>query len=144
MSTAYANCGLLEIEEKVYKLALSATDTINKVNCIESLGVNGPIIQELMEGRPNAYTFSKAVAENLVNEKYSKLPVVIVRPSIVTPSLQEPAPGFYSYHVINQKLNELLNYFFLKGWVDNLNGVAGTLLLGSLGIARTMEGLIDF
>lgn len=100
MSTAYANCGLLEIEERVYELALSASDTINKVNCIESLGVNGPIIEELMEGRPNAYTFSKAVAENLVNEKYSKLPVVIVRPSIVTPSVQEPAPGMGFFYLI--------------------------------------------
>ena len=30
------------------------------------------------------------------------------------------------------------------GWVDNVNGVAGALLLGALGIARTMDGMIDF
>jgi len=105
VSTAYAHCGLLEIEEKVYKLALSATDTINKINCIESLGVNAPIIDELMEGRPNAYTFSKAVAENLVNEMYSKLPVVIVRPSIVTPSVKEPAPGIITIILTNNDKN---------------------------------------
>jgi len=37
-----------------------------------------------------------------------------------------------------------LSFNCLEGWVDNLNGVAGTLLLGALGIARTMEGIIDF
>lgn len=121
VSTAYANCGLTEIEETVYKLKQSASDTIKKVFSLETnesgYEVDTKAAVELMDGRPNAYTFSKAIAENLVAEKYSHLPVVIVRPSIVTPSVQEPAPG----------------------WVDNVNGVAGALLLGALGIARTMD-----
>lgn len=70
-----------------------------------------------LHGRFNCYTFSKALAEWLVVKKYSKtLPVTICRPSIVTHSLEEPA----------------------KGWCDTKNGVSGAMILGGLGIARSM------
>ena len=98
VSTAYANCGILDIEEKVYSLSQKASDIIKKVNQIEDHSGAEPdahTVATLMEGRPNAYTFSKAIAENLVAENYSHLPVAIVRPSIVTPSLREPAPGIF-------------------------------------------------
>ncbi|XP_054163305.1 fatty acyl-CoA reductase 1-like [Oppia nitens] len=120
VSTAYANCSLKEIKERIYPLKQTSSETILKVNTIgNAIGFDteSQAMQELMEGRPNSYTFSKAIAENLVTEKFSHLPLVIVRPSIVTPAAKEPAPG----------------------WVDNINGVAGALLLGALGIARTMD-----
>lgn len=68
-------------------------------------------------GRPNGYTLSKAIAESLIEEKYSQLPVVICRPSIVTHSHHDP----------------------IEGWCDSFNGLAGAFLLGALGIARTMN-----
>lgn len=71
---------------------------------------------ELM-GRPNSYTLSKAIAENLVAQQYGHLPVVICRPSIVTHAVKDP----------------------IAGWCDSLNGLAGNLLFGTMGIARTME-----
>lgn len=92
VSTAYANCGLQEIEEKVYPLSKSAKELISEINAIENLSVE-KLTTEILEGRPNSYTFSKALAENLVEEIKENLPIVIVRPSIVTPSLQEPTPG---------------------------------------------------
>ncbi|CAG2176235.1 unnamed protein product, partial [Oppiella nova] len=116
VSTAYANCSLLEIKEEVYKLQQNSAETIRLAQTTGA-DTDSQAMRELMEGRPNSYTFSKAIAENLVTEGYSHLPLVIVRPSIVTPAVKEPAPG----------------------WVDNVNGVAGALLLGALGIARTME-----
>lgn len=42
------------------------------------------IASQLMEGRPNTYTFTKALAENLVEEYSAHLPIAIVRPSIIT------------------------------------------------------------
>lgn len=39
---------------------------------------------KLLKERPNTYTFTKALAENLVAEYSDKIPVAIVRPSIIT------------------------------------------------------------
>nr|AEX09208.1 putative acyl-CoA reductase [Pandinus cavimanus] len=68
-------------------------------NAFEALG------QELLNGRPNTYTLTKAMAENLLNERYRDLPWVIVRPAIVVASWKEPIPG----------------------WVQGLGGATGVL-----------------
>ena len=34
-------------------------------------------------------------------------------------------------------------FVLLAGWCDSMNGLAGTLLLGGLGIARTMESKLS-
>jgi len=67
-----------------------------------------------MNGRPNTYTYTKGLAENLVREKCKTFPVAVVRPSIVINSEIEP----------------------VAGWVDNLNGTSGIIVLGALGILR--------
>lgn len=53
-----------------------------------------------LANRPNTYTYTKALAENLIFEQTGKLPIAIVRPSIVASSFLEPVPG----------------------WIDNSNG----------------------
>lgn len=70
----------------------------------------------IFEGRPNTYTFTKALAEHYIQDNKGDLPVAIARPSIVTATVKEP----------------------VAGWVDSINGPGGVSLLGSLGIARTM------
>ncbi|KAH9418028.1 hypothetical protein DERP_008284 [Dermatophagoides pteronyssinus] len=121
VSTAYANCNLIDVEEKVYPLADDIESLINKIINEDSDEAPSDGHPSLM-GRPNSYTISKAIAECLVASKYSDLPVVICRPSIVSHAYREPA----------------------EGWCDSLNGVAGALLLGGLGIARTMEMRCDY
>ena len=106
----------MDIEERVYPLDKPASQIVEEIlqhdsNLTPNLG------DPLLQNRPNSYTFSKSVAENAVREKYSHLPVVICRPSIVTHSVRDP----------------------IEGWCDSMNGLAGTLLLGALGIARTMQ-----
>jgi fatty acyl-CoA reductase len=46
---------------------------------------------------PNTYTFTKNLAENLVNQEFKKggLPTAIVRPGIVSTSLREPFCGWF-------------------------------------------------
>ena len=61
------------------------------------------VTQEIIGDRPNTYTFTKAIAEELVLTECGDLPVCIVRPSIVVSTWREP----------------------MKGWVDNLNGPTG-------------------
>ncbi|KAF9804889.1 hypothetical protein SFRURICE_007792 [Spodoptera frugiperda] len=70
----------------------------------------------LLGPHPNCYTFSKRLAESIVEQAHAELPVVIARPSIVCPSLKDPVPG----------------------WVDNLNGPIGLMLGAGKGVIRTM------
>ena len=57
------------------------------------------------QGRPNTYTFAKALAESQLNEEQHRhpLPIIIVRPSIIGAIWKEPLPG----------------------WIDNVNGPTG-------------------
>ncbi|KAI7693619.1 Fatty acyl-CoA reductase 1 [Sarcoptes scabiei] len=109
VSTAYANCNLIDVQERIYPVVDDIEGLIEKILKENSEMTPMPGHPSLM-GRPNSYTISKAIAECLVDQKYRDLPVVICRPSIVTHAFNEPADG----------------------WCDSFNGVAGTLLLGGL------------
>ncbi|PSN33946.1 hypothetical protein C0J52_19348 [Blattella germanica] len=63
---------------------------------------------------PNTYTYSKALAEHVINENSDELPVAIFRPSIVVSTWREPVPG----------------------WNDNVNGPTLAILGASLGMIR--------
>ncbi|KAG0433863.1 hypothetical protein HPB47_019529, partial [Ixodes persulcatus] len=45
---------------------------------------------ELLGTKPNTYIFTKHLAESIVAENGQRLPLVIVRPSIVSASWREP------------------------------------------------------
>ncbi|XP_045514987.1 fatty acyl-CoA reductase 1-like [Pieris brassicae] len=72
----------------------------------------------IIKDEPNAYTFSKKLGEALLAEKHGHVPVIIIRPSIVTASLSEPLPG----------------------WIDNWNGATGLIGSISKGILRVIPG----
>ncbi|XP_075988827.1 fatty acyl-CoA reductase wat-like [Anticarsia gemmatalis] len=55
----------------------------------------------LIEGWPNTYTFSKAVAEELVRVTAASLPTCIIRPPLVLPAYYEPGPGWLDVTTIN-------------------------------------------
>ena len=57
----------------------------------------------LIEPHPNTYTFSKALTEQILELERGDIPLIIIRPSVVIASQQEPFPG----------------------WIDNLNGPTG-------------------
>ncbi len=72
---------------------------------------------------PNTCTFTKAIAEKLLDEEHGDLPTAIVRPSIVTAALKEP----------------------LTGWIDNINGPTGVIAgvaTGALSVVRCKEKLV--
>ncbi|KAJ8707635.1 hypothetical protein PYW07_011312 [Mythimna separata] len=52
------------------------------------------ITSELIKGWPNTYTFTKAIAEEVVRASSTELPVCVVRPPIVAPSFYDPTPGW--------------------------------------------------
>lgn len=63
------------------------------------------------------YGFTKAASEQLLTERGAGLPLVVVRPAIVTAAQGEP----------------------LAGWVDNLNGPTGFIAGASKGFLRTLH-----
>ncbi|OTF73296.1 hypothetical protein BLA29_006587 [Euroglyphus maynei] len=115
VSTAYGNCQLKEIEEKIYPTVIDQ-DFESYLNDLRmNYGdINLQIGHEALRNRPNPYTLSKSIAEWMIKERYSSLPVIICRPSIVANSFEEPIPG----------------------WCDSTAGVGGAIISTGLGISR--------
>ena len=51
------------------------------------------VTKEVIGERPNTYTFTKALAENVLASEGAGLPISIIRPSIVAASWKEPFAG---------------------------------------------------
>lgn len=115
-STAYCYCDIPIVEEKTYLVNESPYDIINLVEWMKP-EVLEEITDKLIKPHPNTYTYSKRLAENVVNDYYPKIPVVIARPSIVIPAWKEPIPG----------------------WVDNFNGPTGLFIAAGKGVLRSMN-----
>nr|CAD7575331.1 unnamed protein product [Timema californicum] len=100
-------------------ISLSSAVELNMTNALANYATEAGDL-------PNTYAFTKALSEGLVNEQMDKLPVLILRPSIVVPVWKEPLPG----------------------WTDNINGPTGLLIGAGKGVIRTMycnqEGYADY
>lgn len=114
VSTAYCNCDREMVAEIVYPTPLEPNQLIQCMQWMDDDLVQ-QITPRLIGNRPNTYTLTKAVAEQLLVDQCGSLPVAIVRPSIVTAAWREPVPG----------------------WVDNLNGPTGMILGAGKGIMRS-------
>ncbi|KAL6266507.1 hypothetical protein P5V15_003356 [Pogonomyrmex californicus] len=90
---------------KVIKVAESVDEHILRIFTAKYLGT-----------MPNTYTFSKRLAEQVISDYSDTLPCVIIRPSIVIATIDEP----------------------VKGWVDNFNGPVGLFIGGGKGILRVV------
>lgn len=79
ISTAYSNCNLNKIDEVFYDHPMSYEEVEQFVSVRNP--VNGKETHILRDW-PNTYTFTKAIAEDVVKEKSRNLPVAVVRPGI--------------------------------------------------------------
>ncbi|PZC74990.1 hypothetical protein B5X24_HaOG206861 [Helicoverpa armigera] len=115
ISTAYCNTNVPVLEEKLYPPPAKLTE-VYKV--LEQADYNEKQIKGLLNGRPNTYTFTKALAESYVAENHGNIPTVIIRPFIVSAAQSEPIPG----------------------WVDNLLGATGLIVAVMKGANRVLYG----
>nr|XP_043892252.1 fatty acyl-CoA reductase 1 isoform X3 [Solea senegalensis] len=120
VSTAYANCNQELIEERVYPPPVDYRKLIDALDWMDDDLVSA-LTPKLIGERPNTYTFTKALAEYLVQQEAGDLNIAIVRPSIVGASWKEPFPG----------------------WIDNFNGPSGIFIAAGKGILRTMRASND-
>ncbi|XP_069691435.1 fatty acyl-CoA reductase wat-like isoform X2 [Periplaneta americana] len=117
LTTIYSQGYQLHVDEEFYDCPLSAENIIHLVACLED-DVLTKITPALLNGWPNTYSLTKAIAEASVKAHGKELPIGIFRPGIVMSTYAEPFPG----------------------WVDNLNG--GTpytlnIALGMLHVSPT-------
>jgi long-chain acyl-CoA synthetase len=63
-------------------------------------------------GWPNTYTFTKSLAESLIQKRGADLPVAVVRPSIVESSIEEPLRGWNEGVNTSGPLSYLLGTYF--------------------------------
>lgn len=120
VSTAYANCDQKLTEEKIYPTTLHPHKLIEAVEWM-SEDVLDTLSPKLVHPKPNTYTYTKAMAERILEEDAQDIRVAIVRPSIVGASWQDPFPG----------------------WVDNFNGPTGLFAAIGKGALRMMMGKRD-
>ncbi|CAG4999501.1 unnamed protein product [Parnassius apollo] len=91
VSTAYSNTDKQVLEEIIYPPPASIDDVYG---ILQQEVINEDQVKKLLCGRPNTYTYAKAVAESLVSREHGDVPTIIIRPSIVSASLYEPMPGW--------------------------------------------------
>lgn len=117
VSTAFNNLDREELDEVIY--SSNTIDTVKLIELIDCLddGTVRAITKELVGQCPNTYTYTKALAEQLLEKECGDIPLAIVRPSIVTAAAKEPLPG----------------------WIDNLNGPTGFVSGVGKGFLRTFK-----
>uniref|UniRef100_A0A8B9BDX5 Fatty acyl-CoA reductase n=1 Tax=Anser brachyrhynchus TaxID=132585 RepID=A0A8B9BDX5_9AVES len=116
VSTAYAYCNRKHIEEIVYPPPVDPKKLMDSLEWMDD-GLVNDITPKLIGDRPNTYTYTKALAEYVVQQEGAKLNTAIIRPSIVGASWKEPFPG----------------------WIDNFSGPSGLFIAAGKGILRTMR-----
>ncbi|CAN7942602.1 unnamed protein product, partial [Ixodes pacificus] len=117
VSTAFVNSDHDTLEERLYPPTVKPDDIITLTKTMDEVDLV-KLTPELLGAKPNTYTFTKHLAESIVAEHGPDLPLVIVRPSIVSASWREPVPG----------------------WVDGQQGVNLLVASGMTGVLTTIVG----
>ncbi|KAL0118732.1 hypothetical protein PUN28_009421 [Cardiocondyla obscurior] len=116
LSTAFAHSPIRSVEEKHYPPPMETDELLSLLTVLNDKKLDS-ITPSLIDGWPNTFTFTKAIAEDTVLRYGGSMPVCIVRPSIVTSTWNEP----------------------IMGWADSVYGPIGLLVSSSLGLLRTIH-----
>lgn len=113
ISTAFSHCVRQFVDETYYEMPVNYQDLSALIKTktdaeLEELCLYKPW--------PNTYTFTKAMAEEVIKNEAGDLPIAIFRPSIVISTYEGP----------------------LRGWIDNVYGPTGVITGAGLGILRSL------
>ncbi|KAJ8768031.1 hypothetical protein K2173_020971 [Erythroxylum novogranatense] len=78
------------VKEKLNQLQADGATVQETKEAMRDMGID----RAKVYGWPNTYAFTKAMAEMLVGHLKEDMPVVIIRPTIVTSTYKEPFPGW--------------------------------------------------
>lgn len=125
LSTAFCNVEPETVLEKIYEFHHDPDDLIRMADWMSESSMTA-VQKELLGPHPNTYTYTKRLAEILVQREYGNLPICIVRPTVVLPAYREP----------------------IAGWVDSLNGVVGIFYAAGKGVLRSLladpVGIVEY
>ncbi|XP_055811608.1 fatty acyl-CoA reductase 2, chloroplastic-like [Solanum dulcamara] len=103
--------------------AAKEMDLVSKLNNLTNNGLE-QIMKDLgverakLYGWQDTYTFTKAIGEMMINSMRDEIPILILRPSVITSSYKEPFPGWIQgYRVIDPSL-----FLYGKGELPGLYG----------------------
>ncbi|XP_041675455.1 fatty acyl-CoA reductase wat [Drosophila eugracilis] len=115
VSTAYSNCVVSDVAERFYPENLNcSSDKVLALGDLISNELLDKMSPSLMGSFPNTYTYTKALAEDVILREAGNLPVSIFRPAIIMSTYKEP----------------------LNGWVDNLFGPLALCFGAARGVMR--------
>ncbi|KAF7401192.1 hypothetical protein HZH68_007012 [Vespula germanica] len=115
ISSTYAHCDKSCVNEIIYPAEIDWRKTIDMAENVDDHLLR-IITAKYIGSLPNTYIFSKKLAENVIDDFSDQLPCVIIRPSIVITTKNDPIPG----------------------WVDNYNGPGGLMVGGGKGLLRIL------
>ncbi|XP_044483222.1 fatty acyl-CoA reductase 1-like isoform X1 [Mangifera indica] len=78
------------IEEKLNQLQAKGAGQIELASTMTDLGIK----RATFYGWPNTYVFTKAMGEMMLGEYRENMPLVIIRPTMITSTFAEPFPGW--------------------------------------------------
>ncbi|KAK4876709.1 hypothetical protein RN001_009215 [Aquatica leii] len=120
VSSTFAHCDRNIVDEVLYESSVSGEDLLFLAKC---LGAKFDQIESsFLDKLPNAYTYTKFLAEDLLRRTACDMPVGIVRPSIVLQTWKEPIPG----------------------WTDNFNSGSKLLACCEVGILHVLPTKPNF
>ncbi|KAG5584068.1 hypothetical protein H5410_044502 [Solanum commersonii] len=102
--SSFTNFPSLHVDNEmdlVSKLKNNITNNIGLEQIMKNLGVE----RAKLYGWQDTYTFTKAIGEMMINSMRHEIPILILRPSIITSSYKEPFPGWIQgYRVIDPSI----------------------------------------
>lgn len=82
VSSAFSQCIKESVEEKFYTPNIDPLELIKMMENEPRLDELEAVSKKMVEPWPNTYSFTKALAEEVVRRRRDKMPIAIVRPSI--------------------------------------------------------------
>ncbi|XP_055611244.1 fatty acyl-CoA reductase wat-like [Uranotaenia lowii] len=119
ISTAYSNCPNETIREEFYT---PPSDPEKMIQLVEVMDEHfeehmNKTVNDFIAPWPNTYVYTKALTEDIVRQFGERMPVGVLRPSIIIATNEEP----------------------ISGWTDNIYGLNGVIAGIALGIIRVMN-----
>lgn len=121
ISTAYSNCIQEVVEEKFYDTDVDPEEMMRVIEAIDEQQLD-TLSPKIMQPWPNTYTYAKSQAEGVFRKYCDRLPVVLVRPSIIISTLEDP----------------------IEGWTDNIYGLNGVVTGIGSGVLRILHLNADY
>ncbi|XP_025194174.1 fatty acyl-CoA reductase wat-like [Melanaphis sacchari] len=117
VSSAFTNPSILDVYEQFYNFPIPASTLIQMVETLPDYILNR-VTSGLVSEWPDVLTFTKALAEQIIQSAGSDLPACIIRPGFVLGTANEP----------------------IAGWTNDLNNLTGCALGSGLGLVRVFYG----